>query len=125
MSTYTTRHFLGLKGVSAEEITSILDRAAYWEQYPSKVTNQFQGKFVSNLFFENSTRTRFSFELAQKRLGAEVLNFSAAESSVQKGESIYDTVRTLGIHGHRCRCHSVEAERRAARAGRENQNPAN
>ena len=66
---------------------------------PSKVTNQFQGKFVSNLFFENSTRTRFSFELAQKRLGADVLNFSAAESSVQKGESIYDTVRTLESMG--------------------------
>ena len=90
---------MGLKGVSAGEITSILDRAAYWEQYPSKVTNQFQGKFVSNLFFENSTRTRFSFELAQKRLGADVLNFSAAESSVQKGESIYDTVRTLESMG--------------------------
>ncbi|NOU68182.1 aspartate carbamoyltransferase catalytic subunit [Paenibacillus sp. LMG 31461] len=99
MSTTTTRHFLGLKGVSAEEITSILDRAAYWEQSPSKVNNQLHGKFVSNLFFENSTRTRFSFELAQKRLGADVLNFSSAESSVQKGESIYDTVRTLESMG--------------------------
>lgn len=98
MSTQT-KHFLGLKGVSADEITSILDRAAYWEQSPAKVTNQFNGKFVSNLFFENSTRTRFSFELAQKRLGADVLNFSAAESSVQKGESIYDTVRTLESMG--------------------------
>ncbi|NOV03388.1 aspartate carbamoyltransferase catalytic subunit [Paenibacillus planticolens] len=94
-----TKHFLGLKGVSSGEIMSILDRAAHWEQYPAKVTNQFQGKFVSNLFFENSTRTRFSFEMAQKRLGAEVLNFSAAESSVQKGESIYDTVRTLESMG--------------------------
>ncbi|MFC4970602.1 aspartate carbamoyltransferase catalytic subunit [Paenibacillus sp. GCM10023248] len=98
MSTQT-KHFLGLKGVSAGEITSILDRAAHWEQFPTKVTNQFHGKFVSNLFFENSTRTRFSFELAQKRLGADVLNFSAAESSVQKGESIYDTVRTLESMG--------------------------
>ncbi|WP_187273859.1 aspartate carbamoyltransferase catalytic subunit [Paenibacillus sp. N3.4] len=99
VSLQATKHFLGLKGVSAGEITSILDRAAYWEQYPSKVTNQCNGKFVSNLFFENSTRTRFSFELAQKRLGADVLNFSAAESSVQKGESIYDTVRTLESMG--------------------------
>ncbi|WP_425270960.1 aspartate carbamoyltransferase catalytic subunit [Paenibacillus ferrarius] len=99
MSTQAARHFLGLKGVSAGEITSILDRAVYWEQSPTKVSNQFQGKFVSNLFFENSTRTRFSFELAQKRLGADVLNFSAAESSVQKGESIYDTVRTLESMG--------------------------
>jgi aspartate carbamoyltransferase catalytic subunit len=99
MSVQTTKHFLGLKGLSAVEITSILDRAAYWEQYPAKVTNLLHGKFVSNLFFENSTRTRFSFELAQKRLGADVLNFSAAESSVQKGESIYDTVRTLESMG--------------------------
>nr|WP_205516462.1 aspartate carbamoyltransferase catalytic subunit [Paenibacillus sp. SYP-B3998] len=90
---------MGLKGLPASEILSILDRAAHWEQYPEKVTNQLQGKFVSNLFFENSTRTRFSFELAQKRLGADVLNFSAAESSVQKGESIYDTVRTLESMG--------------------------
>ncbi|MFC5450155.1 aspartate carbamoyltransferase catalytic subunit [Paenibacillus aestuarii] len=95
----STKHFLGLKGLSSGEIMSILDRAAYWEQSPAKVTNQLQGKFVSNLFFENSTRTRFSFELAQKRLGADVLNFSAAESSVQKGESIYDTVRTLESMG--------------------------
>ncbi len=93
------KHFLGLKGIGAGEISSILDRAAYWEQYPVKVTKQLQGRFVANLFFENSTRTRFSFEVAQKRLGAEVLNFSAAESSVQKGESIYDTVKTLESMG--------------------------
>jgi aspartate carbamoyltransferase catalytic subunit len=95
----STKHFLGLKGMSAAEICSILDRAAYWEQYPVKVTDHLKGRFVANLFFENSTRTRFSFELAQRRLGAEVLNFSSAESSVQKGESIYDTVRTLESMG--------------------------
>jgi aspartate carbamoyltransferase catalytic subunit len=95
----STKHFLGLKGMSAAEIRSILDRAAYWEQHPVKVTDHFKGRFVANLFFENSTRTRFSFELAQRRLGAEVLNFSSAESSVQKGESIYDTVRTLESMG--------------------------
>jgi aspartate carbamoyltransferase catalytic subunit len=99
LGTQTTKHFLGLKGMSATELNSILDRATYWEQYPVKVTNHLQGKFVANLFFENSTRTRFSFEVAQKRLGAEVLNFSSAESSVQKGESIYDTVRTLESMG--------------------------
>jgi aspartate carbamoyltransferase catalytic subunit len=99
MRVESTKHFLGLKGMAASEIRSILDRAAYWEQYPVKVTDTLKGRFVSNLFFENSTRTRFSFELAQKRLGAEVLNFSAAESSVQKGESIYDTVRTLESMG--------------------------
>ncbi|WP_028549312.1 aspartate carbamoyltransferase catalytic subunit [Paenibacillus sp. UNC451MF] len=93
------RHLLGTKGMSAEEITSILDRAAYWEQYPVKLANHMQGRFVANMFFENSTRTRFSFEVAEKRLGAEVLNFAAAVSSVQKGESIYDTVKTLESMG--------------------------
>jgi aspartate carbamoyltransferase catalytic subunit len=95
----TEKHLLGLKGVPADEITAIMNRAAFWEQYPAKVTASLQGKFVANMFFENSTRTRFSFEVAQKRLGAQVLNFSAAASSVQKGESIYDTVRTLESMG--------------------------
>lgn len=93
------RALLGLKNVSAGEIVSILNRAAFWEQYPAKATSALQGKFVANMFFENSTRTRFSFEMAQKRLGAQVLNFAAAVSSVQKGESIYDTVRTLESMG--------------------------
>jgi len=88
-------HLLGLKGLGGKEIGSILDRAQYWHKFPLKMTPQLPGKFIANLFFENSTRTRFSFEVAEKRLGTEVLNFSAAESSVQKGESIYDTVRTL------------------------------
>lgn len=95
VQTMQGKHLLGIKGMSEQQITSILDRAAYWEQHPVKVTNRLQGKFVANMFFENSTRTRFSFETAEKRLGAEVLNFSAAVSSVQKGESIYDTVKTL------------------------------
>jgi len=96
------RPLLGLKGMAKSEIVAILDRAAYWEAFPVKLTDRLKGKIVANMFFENSTRTRFSFEVAEKRLGAEVLNFSAAGSSVQKGESIYDTVRTLesmGIDG--------------------------
>src|SRR5690606_12978633 len=93
------KHFLGLKGVSRDDITAILDRAAYWQAQPDKVTTRIPGKFVANMFFENSTRTRFSFEVAEKRLGAEVLNFSAAASSVEKGESIYDTVGTLESMG--------------------------
>src|SRR5690606_41553246 len=82
-----------------QEIQSILDRAAYWEQHPSKTHELLKGKFIANMFFENSTRTRTSFEVAEKRLGAEVINFSAAASSVEKGESIYDTVRTLESMG--------------------------
>lgn len=99
MKVRTDRHLIGLKGMNQSEIQSILNRAAYWENYPAKVTNKMHNRFVANMFFENSTRTRFSFEIAEKRLGAQVLNFSAAVSSVQKGESIYDTVRTLESMG--------------------------
>ncbi|GBG06180.1 aspartate carbamoyltransferase [Paenibacillus agaridevorans] len=93
------RSMLGLKELDKAEIEGILDRAAHWENHPSKVHSHMAGKFAANMFFENSTRTRFSFEVAEKRLGAEVINFSAAASSVQKGESIYDTVRTLESMG--------------------------
>lgn len=95
----TERHLLGLKSLTKEEINSILDRASYWEHHENKVHSMLDGKFVANMFFENSTRTRFSFEVAEKRLGAQVLNFTAAASSVEKGESIYDTVRTLESMG--------------------------
>lgn len=93
------RSLLGLKELGMQEIESILDRAAYWEQQPIKVNDVLRHKFVANMFFENSTRTRCSFEVAEKRLGAEVINFTAAASSVEKGESIYDTVRTLESMG--------------------------
>jgi aspartate carbamoyltransferase catalytic subunit len=93
------KHMLGIRGMSEQEINSILDRAGYWEQSSTKLSNLLQGRFVANMFFENSTRTRFSFEVAEKRLGAEVLNFTSAVSSVQKGESIYDTVKTLESMG--------------------------
>ena len=93
------RSLLGLKDLSRDEIQSILTRAAYWEAQPDKVVPVLSQKFAVNMFFENSTRTRFSFEMAEKRLGAEVMNFTAAASSVEKGESIYDTVRTLESMG--------------------------
>lgn len=99
VKTWQDRHLLGLKGMGKEEILSILDRADYWAQYPQKLSTSLNGRFVANMFFENSTRTRFSFEMAEKRLGAEVLNFSSAISSVEKGESIYDTVKTLESMG--------------------------
>lgn len=99
MNVRTDRHLIGLRGMQQSEIKNILHRAAYWENYPAKVTNKLHDRFIANMFFENSTRTRFSFEVAEKRLGAQVLNFSAAVSSVQKGESIYDTVRTLESMG--------------------------
>ncbi|MCM3126284.1 aspartate carbamoyltransferase catalytic subunit [Paenibacillus provencensis] len=93
------RSLLGLKELAASEIESILDRASHWDKQEEKLVPVLASKFVANMFFENSTRTRFSFEMAEKRLGAEVLNFAAAASSVAKGESIYDTVRTLESMG--------------------------
>lgn len=93
------RSLLGLRDLSQSEMESILARAAYWEAHPDKVVPVLKDRFVANLFFENSTRTRFSFEMAEKRLGAQVLNFAAAASSVEKGESISDTVRTLEAMG--------------------------
>ncbi|QCT02263.1 aspartate carbamoyltransferase [Paenibacillus algicola] len=102
MSTATAiqeRSLLGLKHLSREDILAILDRASYWEQQSEKLVPILNKKFAVNMFFENSTRTRFSFEMAQKRLGVQVMNFTAAASSVEKGESIYDTVRTLESMG--------------------------
>lgn len=94
-----SRSLLGLRDLSQQEIQSILDRAAFWEGHASKTHHILNGKFITNMFFENSTRTRTSFEVAEKRLGAEVINFTSAASSVEKGESIYDTVRTLESMG--------------------------
>lgn len=93
------RSLLGLKDLDRSEIESILNRAAHWESHTNKLVPVLESRFVANMFFENSTRTRFSFEMAEKRLGAQVMNFTAAASSVEKGESIYDTVRTLESMG--------------------------
>lgn len=93
------RSLLGIKDLDQSEITQLLNRTAYWDNQSEKLTPVLKSHFVANMFFENSTRTRFSFEMAEKRLGAQVLNFTAAASSVEKGESIYDTVRTLESMG--------------------------
>ncbi|ASA23534.1 aspartate carbamoyltransferase catalytic subunit [Paenibacillus donghaensis] len=93
------RSLLGLKDLDASEISQLLNRTAYWDNQKEKLTPVLEAHFISNMFFENSTRTRFSFEMAEKRLGAQVLNFTSAASSVEKGESIYDTVRTLESMG--------------------------
>ncbi|MFC9444678.1 aspartate carbamoyltransferase [Bacillus cereus] len=86
-------HLLTMSELSEQEISEILkDAEDFANGKELKTTEQ---TFVANLFFENSTRTRFSFEVAEKRLGLDVLNFSADSSSVQKGETLYDTIRTL------------------------------
>ncbi len=93
-----SRHLLGLEGVSAEDITLILDTARSFREVldrPIKKVPPLQGKTIVNLFFESSTRTRISFELAERRLSADVVNFAASGSSVSKGETLKDTARNI------------------------------
>ncbi len=92
------RHLLGIEGLRPDEITVLLDRSeAYVEQnrQVDKKQNLLRGRTLINLFFENSTRTRTSFELAGKRLGADVINMSDSGTSVKKGETLIDTAMTL------------------------------
>lgn len=92
------RHLLGLHNVSRDDIQLILDTAVSFREVldrPIKKVPTLQGKTIVNLFFESSTRTRISFELAERRLSADVVNFSADASSVKKGETLKDTVRNL------------------------------
>jgi aspartate carbamoyltransferase catalytic subunit len=92
------RHLLGLEGMMREDIQLILDTAVSFREVldrPIKKVPPLTGKTVANLFFENSTRTRLSFELAERRLSADVLGFAASGSSVQKGETLKDTARNI------------------------------
>ena len=92
------RHLLGLKDLAKEDIELILEQAEYFRQISQrriKKVPSLRGKTVANLFFEPSTRTRISFELAAKRLSADVINFSSSASSIQKGESILDTLKNM------------------------------
>ena len=92
------RHLLGIEGLSAGQIGDILDEAEQWiafNRQARKLDGRQAGVTQINAFFENSTRTLFSFELAGKRLGAQVSNFHVAASSVKKGESLIDTALTL------------------------------
>lgn len=86
---------LGIEELPREEIQQILDRARDFQQAGPKL-DLARGKMVVNLFFESSTRTRTSFEIAAKRLGADTVSISASGSSVSKGESLVDTLNTLG-----------------------------
>jgi aspartate carbamoyltransferase catalytic subunit len=98
MSRFRHRHILGIEGMTAADVTQVLDTAeTFFEvsRRPVRKVPTLRGKTVINLFYEASTRTRTSFELAGKRLSADVVNISAQSSSVKKGESLSDTVRTL------------------------------
>ena len=95
---WTRRHILGIEGWCAAEITAVLDMAdRYVDQNrrADKRSRELAGLTIMNLFFEDSTRTKTSFELAGKRLGADVLSMSVATSSVKKGETLLDTAMTL------------------------------
>ena len=92
------RHLLGIEGLSRAEITGLLDlseEASKLSRQIDKKRNDLRGRTLINLFFEASTRTQSSFELAGKRLGADVMNMSVSTSSVQKGETLIDTAVTL------------------------------
>ncbi len=99
---WTRRHLLGLEDLSAEEITLILDKAAIFKRAmlsgPKKIP-LLTGKTCANLFFENSTRTRISFSLAARRLGADTVDFSASTSSLSKGETFIDTAKNIEAMG--------------------------
>ena len=91
-------HLLGLKDYPDEDIQLIIDTAYKFKEVlnrPIKKVPSLNGKTIVNLFFENSTRTRISFELAQKRLSADTVNFSASSSSLKKGETFKDTVQNI------------------------------
>ncbi len=98
MSQLTTRHLIGIKQITTDDIQLIFETAAHFKDVinrPIKKVPSLRDVTVANLFFENSTRTRVSFELAQKRLSADTVNFSASASSVSKGETLLDTVNNI------------------------------
>ena len=98
MSELSIKHLLGIRGMSRDDIETIFSTASEFKEVlnrPIKKVPSLRDITVANLFFENSTRTRLSFELAQKRLSADVVNFSAASSSVKKGETLVDTVNNI------------------------------
>lgn len=95
---FKQKHLLGLADYSAEDILYVLEQAKTFREVldrPVPKIPTLRDKTIVNLFYENSTRTRLSFELAQKRMGADVVNFSASTSSTKKGESLKDTIRNI------------------------------
>ncbi|MFC4632573.1 aspartate carbamoyltransferase catalytic subunit [Dokdonia ponticola] len=98
MSELSVQHLLGIKYITKEDIELIFKTADHFKEVinrPIKKVPSLRDITIANLFFENSTRTKLSFELAEKRLSADVINFSAAASSVKKGETLIDTVNNI------------------------------
>lgn len=98
MSSLSVNHLLGIKNLQREDIELIFETAENFKEVinrPIKKVPSLRDITIANLFFENSTRTKLSFELAEKRLSADVINFSSASSSVKKGETLIDTVNNI------------------------------
>lgn len=98
MSKLSQRHLLGIKDITEKDIELIFETAENFKEVinrPIKKVPSLRDITIANVFFENSTRTRLSFELAEKRLSADVINFSASNSSVKKGETLVDTVNNI------------------------------
>lgn len=98
MSKLSQKHLLGIKDITKEDIELIFETADNFKEVinrPIKKVPSLRDITIANIFFENSTRTRLSFELAEKRLSADVVNFSASTSSVKKGETLLDTVNNI------------------------------
>jgi aspartate carbamoyltransferase catalytic subunit len=98
MSSLSTKHLLGIKDITKEDIELIFNTADNFKEVinrPIKKVPSLRDITIANLFFENSTRTKLSFELAEKRLSADVINFSSSSSSVKKGETLVDTVNNI------------------------------
>jgi len=98
MAGFSAQHLLGIKYITKQDIELIFKTASHFKEVinrPIKKVPSLRDITIANLFFENSTRTRLSFELAEKRLSADVVNFSANQSSVKKGETLIDTVNNI------------------------------
>jgi aspartate carbamoyltransferase catalytic subunit len=98
MSELSVNHLLGIKYLNKQDIQLIFETADHFKEVinrPIKKVPSLRDITIANLFFENSTRTKLSFELAEKRLSADVLNFSSSQSSVKKGETLIDTVNNI------------------------------
>ena len=98
MSALSVNHLLGIKYITEKDIQLIFETADHFKEVinrPIKKVPSLRDITIANLFFENSTRTRLSFELAEKRLSADVINFSASQSSAAKGETLVDTVNNI------------------------------
>lgn len=98
MSELSVNHLLGIKYLNSKDIQLIFETADHFKEVinrPIKKVPSLRDITIANLFFENSTRTKLSFELAEKRLSADVINFSASQSSVKKGETLIDTVNNI------------------------------